>query len=223
MKRTFLVAALTIAVLCGASVAITLALSSFFVVEGDWHESGPTSSPPPTAAALVSSSPPSPPVAVAPAPPGAPVAAPFKGGKLYPLATDLDLRPNGGRRDETSTKMADRVTQRAVRKALRAASVQSQLARCTKVEGFGGTSATGPAPRTAPASLVLELEARGGELRVVDANVREWGGASEAMVSCARAVLRDQVISAPKTRLSAGERRQMHFRLNPRRDALASQ
>ena len=62
--------------------------------------------------------------------------------------------------------MADRVTQKAVRKALRAASVQSRLARCTKVEGwFGGISATGPGPRTAPASLMLDLEARGGEIR----------------------------------------------------------
>ena len=118
--------------------------------------------------------------------------------------------------------MADRVTQKAVRKALRSASVQSRLAGCTKVEGFGGTSASGPVPRAASASLVLELEARGGELRVVDAKVREWGGASESMVSCARTVLRGQVIPAPKTRLSAGERMQMHFRLNPRDDVVAS-
>lgn len=205
MKRTFLVAALSIAVLLGASVAIILALSS----------------PPPTPATPDPSSPP--PVAVAPAPPRPPVAAaPFKGGKLYLSATDLDLRPTGERRGETSTPMADRVTRKAVRKALLAASVQSRLARCTKVGGFGGTSAIGRVPRAAPASLLLELEARGGELRVVDANVREWGGASEAMVSCARTVLRSQVIPAPKTRLSAGERMQMHFRLNPRGDAVAS-
>ena len=209
MKRTFVVSALTIAVLCGASVAIILALIS----------------PAPTPAADPAS-PPSPTVAVGPAPPGPPpgpsAAASFRGGKLYPSAADL--RPTRGGRGETATPMADRVTQKAVRKALRAASVQSRLAGCTKVEGFGGTSASGPVPRAAPASLVLELEARGGELRVVDAKVREWGGASEAMVSCARTVLRGQVIPAPpKGRVWAGERMQMHFRLNPRGDAIASQ
>ena len=209
MKRTFVVSALTIAVLCGASVAIILALIS----------------PAPTPAAPDPASPPSPTVAVAPAPPGPPpgpsAAASFRGGKLYPSATDL--QPNGEPGGDKSTRMADRVSQKAVRKALRAASVQSRLAGCTKVEGFGGTSASGPVPRAAPASLVLELEARGGELRVVDAKVREWGGASEAMVSCARTVLRGQVIPAPpKGRVWAGERMQMHFRLNPQDDVVAS-
>ncbi len=207
MKRTFLVAGLSMAVLFGASVAIILALSSR----------------PPTPATPDPSSRPSPPIAVAPAPPRPPVAAaPFKGGKLYLSATGLDLRPNGERRGETSTPMADRVTRKAVRKALLAASVRSRLARCTTAGGFGGTSAVGRGPREAPASLLLELEARGGEVRVVDASVREWGGASEAMVSCARTVLFSQVISAPKTRPSAGRRMQMHFRLNPRGDALAA-
>ena len=206
MKRTLLVAALSIAVLCGASVAMILALSRYFMVQEDSHESGPPSSPPPTPAAPDPPSRPPPPIAVAPAPPGPPVAGPFKGGKIYAAATNLDLLSNGGHR----------VTQKAVRRALRAASVQSRLARCTQVEGFGRASATGAVPRTAPASLVLELEARDGELRVVDANVLEWGGASEATVSCARTVLLGQVIPAPKARLSAGERMQMHFRLNPR-------
>ena len=201
MKRTFLVAGLSIAVLMGASVAIILA----------------TSSPPPTPAMPDPSSPPSPPIAVAPEPPRGPVAAaPFKGGKLYLPATD------GERRGETSTPLADRVTRKAVRKALHAAPVQSRLADCTKAGGFGGTSAVARVPGAAPASLLLELEARGRELRVVDANVREWGGASEAMVSCARDVLRSQVIPAPKTRPSAGQRMQMDFRLNPRSGAVAS-
>ncbi|HEU4382874.1 MAG TPA: hypothetical protein VFR85_05145 [Anaeromyxobacteraceae bacterium] len=114
------------------------------------------------------------------------------------------------------------MTQKAVRKALHAAPVQSRLARCTRVGGFGGTSAAGAVPRAAPASLLLEVEARGEELRIVDAKVRDWGGASETMVSCARTVLQSQVIPAPRARPSAGERMQMHFRLNQRGDAVAS-
>jgi len=201
MKRTLLVAGLFVAALLGASVAIILALTR----------------PGPTPATPDPSSPPSPPVAVAPAPGGPPVATPFKGGKILP-ATGLDLRPRGGRRGEPSMPVADRVTRKAVRKALLAASVRSRLARCTAAGGFGGTSAVGRGPRAAPASLLLELEARGGEVRVVDASVRAWGGASEAMVSCARTVLLSQVISAPKARPSGGRRMQMHFRLNPRGD-----
>jgi hypothetical protein len=205
MKRTFIASALSIAVLCGVSVAIILALIS----------------PPPTRAAADPSPLPSPPIAVAPTPvPSGPVVGSFRGGKLYRSATDLT--PNAGRPGDASRRMADRVTQKAVHKALRATSVQSRLAGCTKVEGFGGTSASGPVPRTAPASLVLELEAGEGGLRVVDANVRDWGGASEAMVACARTVLRGQIIPAPRFRLSAGARMQMHFRLVPRDDAFAS-
>jgi len=221
MKRSFLVAGLSIAVLFGASVvAIILVLTSPPPTPATPDPSSPPPPPvavassPPSPPVAVAPAPPGPPVAVAPAPPGQPVAARFKGGKLYPMATD--------RRGETSVPMADRATEKAVRKALRAVSVQSRLARCTRVEGFGGTSGIGGVPRTAPASLLLQLEARGGELRVVDANVREWGEASEAMVSCARTVLRSQVIPAPKTRRSAGERLQMHFRLSPRGDAVAS-
>ena len=204
MKRRFLLAGLSIAVLLGASIALILAASR----------------PPPAPAIPDPLSPPSPPVAVAPAPPGPPVAAPFRGGRLYPKAADL--RPDGEPRGETSTPMANRATQKAVRRALLAASVQSRLSRCTKVGGFGGTSEVSRVPPPAPASLLLEIEARGGELRVVDAKVREWGGASPAMLSCARDVLRSQVIPAPKARVSGGERMQMHFRLNPRGDAVAS-
>ena len=199
MKRTLLVAGLSMAVLLVASVAIIILAPS---------------NPPPTPATPDPSLSPPPRVAVAPEPPRGPVAAePFKGGRLYLPPTD---------RAEASTPAANRVTQKAIRKALRAPSVQSQLARCTGVEGFGAASAPGRVPRAAPASLLLELEARGGELRVVDAKVRQWGGASQAMVSCARTVLQSQVIPAPKNRPSAGERMQMHFLLNLRGYAVAS-
>lgn len=207
MKRTLLVGGLSIAALFGAGVGVILALSRS----------------PPTPATPDPPSPPPAPFTVAPAPPEAPVAAvPFRGGKLHVSVPGRD-RPRGDdRRGETSPLMADRVTRKAVHKALLAASVRSRLAGCTGVGGFGRPSATGRVPRAAPASLLLELEARGGELRVVDAKVREWGGASEAMVSCARTVLRGQVIPAPRSRRSAGERMQMPFRLHPRGDTVAS-
>lgn len=202
MRRTFLAAGLSIAVLLGASVAIILALT---------RPSPAPQTPEPSAPAL----------AAEPAPPGPPAAAPFKGGKLLPAA-GRDPGPGTERRGETWAPMADRVARKAVRKALRAASVQSRLSRCTAAGGFGGTAAPAGAPEMAPASLVLEIEARGGGLRVVDATVREWGGASEAMVACARTVLRSQVIPAPKARLSDGKRMRMLFHLSPRGDAVAS-
>lgn len=204
MKRTLLVAGLSIAVLLGASVAIILALGGT----------------PPTPATPD----PSPPIPDAPAPPTPPVAAvPFKGGKLYLSATGLDRRPSGDRPGETSTPMADRVTRKAVRKALRAASLQSRLARCVDRDrevGFGGGASPSRIPRPRPATLVLEVETIRGQVRIADARVQSWGGASETAVSCAREVLRDKVLAAPTAR--PGKRALMPFPLNPRSQALAA-
>lgn len=204
MKRTFLVAGLSIAILFGASVAIILALSS----------------PSPTPVTPDPSSAPSPPVAVAPAPPGRPVAAePFKGGKLYLPATG----PDGERRAETSMPTADRVTGKAVRKALQAAALQSRLSRCVDRDrevGFGGGASPTRLPRPKPATLILDVETLGGQVRIADARVQSFGGASETAVSCAREVLRDKVLVARTVK--PGKRLQMTFRLNPRSPALAA-
>jgi hypothetical protein len=202
MKRTLLVAGLSIAVLFGASVAIILALGR----------------PPPTTATPDPSRPPSP-VAIAPAPPTPPVAAaPFKGGKLYLRAT-----PNGERQAETSMPMADRVTRKAVRKALQAASLQSRLARCVDRDrevGFGGGASPARIPRPKPATLILDVETLRGQVRIADARVQGWGGASQTAVSCAREVLRDKVLAAPAAK--PGKHVQMPFPLNPRSQALAA-
>jgi hypothetical protein len=203
MKRTFLVAVLSIATLFGGSIAIILVVTS-----------------PPAAPEQHDSFAPS---AGAPETLETPVAAPQ-------LQTGEERRPETARaasappaRRMPTARMADRVTQRAVRKALHASSVESRLASCTRVWEFGGTaSAAGQLPRPSPAFLVLALEAVGSELRVVDATVRSWGGASEAAVSCARDVLRSQVIPAPPKRRSDGERTYMHFTLYPRGEAVAS-
>lgn len=116
--------------------------------------------------------------------------------------------------------MASRVVRKIVRKALLAAQVQSQLARCAdSVGGFGGRTPGGPPPRGKPAVLLLELTGEGGDVRIVDAQVQEWGGASEAAVSCARGVLTGRVVRAPT---APRERMRMPFPLNPRSEVLAS-
>ncbi len=54
----------------------------------------------------------------------------------------------------------------------------------------------------------------------MDAAVQQWGGASEATVSCATGALRGQVIGAAPSR--RGERSWMPYPLNPRGEALAA-
>ena len=68
------------------------------------------------------------------------------------------------------------------------------------------------APR--PAVLMLEMETLRDELRIVDAQVGSWGEASHGAVSCAREVLRGQVISASS--VERGQRVRMPFTLSPR-------
>jgi hypothetical protein len=204
MKRTFLLAGLAIAVLFGASAAIIVGLTR----------------------------PPATPAEPEPYESSAPIALPVSPG----AQVSARLGPDGGREGEAAraiarartrllspAPMADRVTQKAVRNALRAPSVESRLASCTRPWEFGGTtSEASRPPRPAPAFLVLELESSGSELRVVDSTVRSWGGASEAMVSCARTVLHGQAVPEPSKRRSAGDRMIMNFTLYPRREAVAA-
>jgi hypothetical protein len=214
MKRTFLVATLAIGVLLGGGVALVLLLT----------RSPPMAAPPDLQPA------PEPQISIAPAPPEPPA----EESSRPPVA---ERRPETRRRSGTArgtwdapaglpstTPMADRVTRKAVRKALVAGPVQSRLARCVDGGGgFGGAPSEleGPPPAD-PASLVIELETLGAEVRILDARVREWGGASEAMVACARTVLRGQVVPTPALRRPPGERLRMPFPLNPRRAPVAS-
>ncbi|HEY6004523.1 MAG TPA: hypothetical protein VIV57_16735 [Anaeromyxobacter sp.] len=208
MKRTFLAGGVAVAILFGVSVTLVLLLSG---------GAGPAASAPdaPGAEALL---PPAAPVAMPPPPRAAAGVGPMK------------LRAsswNAPAESPSSAPMASRVIRKIVRKALLAAPVQSRLARCAdRTGGFGGTAAPGPIPRARPAVLVLELEVLGGEVRIEDVQVREWGGASEAMVSCARTVLKGRALPAPTARQeparTAGpERMRMPFPLNPRSEAVA--
>lgn len=205
MKRTSLMAGLALAALFGGSAILV------FLWTG----------PPPSAG-----SPPAPSDAGAPALPAAPpVAAPLA---TAPASRAPAPGPSTARaswsapaRDPSSPPMANRVIRRLVRKALLAAPVEARLARCVdQAGGFGGPAAPGSISRGKPALLVLDLEALGGEVRIVDAQVREWGAASEATLACARDVLRGQIVAAPTAR--RGERVWMPFPLNPRGEAVAS-
>ncbi len=203
MKRTFL-AGLAIAVLFGGSMILV-----FLVTGQPWSTSPP------------------------PAPPLS-VEVPVEAHAALPRATRAPSRApqesshsraragwNAPSEDPSSPPMVDRVIRKAVRKALLAAPVQARLARCADhVGGFGGGAAPGPIPRGKPASLMLEMETLQGEVRIVDAQVQEWGEASEQLVSCARSVLRGQVI--PASTVLRGERMRMPYPLNPRSETVTS-
>jgi hypothetical protein len=202
MKRTLLLATLPIAVLLGGGVALVLVVTSPRAARA----------PPDPPAPL------GPPIEPAPAPipPPGPAAAP------RPTAEQRTGGPTRGSwiaraEDPSSIPMAGRAIRKIVRRGLLAARVQSRLARCA--DQIGGVG-DGPVPRGTPAILRLELEGLEGEVRIVDAAVQQWGGASEATVSCATGALRGQVIGAAPSR--RGERSWMPYPLNPRGEALAA-
>jgi len=61
--------------------------------------------------------------------------------------------------------------------------------------------------------LVLHLEVQAGTVRVVDAPAASMGGASDATVACAQAILRGKVFEAPGGR--AGGRKRLQYSLVP--------
>jgi hypothetical protein len=198
MKRTLFIAGLCIAVLLGGSLI-------FVALFTGRH---PPASPEATATATAA--PPSsvaPPATASPSLPAAP--------KPAPPRVAWDAAP----RDPSAPPMASRVTRKVVRKALQAAPIQSRLARCVDRDvGFGGGA--GRPPRPAPAVLTLEMETLDGQVRILEVNVRTWGGANQETVSCAQSALRGKVLAARGVR--PGERMQMPFPLNPRSGALAA-
>ena len=199
MKRTSMAAGLAIAALVGGSIALIFLFT----------RSGSQTAPPAPSPAVAA--PVAPPPATAPPPRAPPAIA--KGTPRLTWSTPS--------KDPSAPPMAGRVIHRAVRRALLAAPVQERLARCVDRDvGFGGGAAPGRIPRGKPATLVLEMEMLEGEVRIVEASVREWGGASEQVVSCAQGVLRGQVAHAPTAR--PGQRVQMPFPLNPRGEVVAT-
>jgi hypothetical protein len=202
VKRTLLLATFAIVSLFGGALAFVLVMTRPVPMPAPTAHSDPAAEVDPPAQAT----------AVAPDPPP----ATLHGGRLYGPRKASAASP-------ATAPAADRVTRKAVHRALRDPRLRSGLARCADGSGgFGDVPAGGRVPRARPASLVLELELGAGELRIVDARVRDWGGASEASVTCARAVLVDHVVPAPARRRPRSERVEMSYSLNPRSDAIAS-
>lgn len=212
MKRTLLAGGIAIAILFGGSITLLLLLPG----RGGSAASAPAV---PDAEAALPPRAFAPPVVTPPPAPAAPGAAPTA------MRTSSWNAPADG---TSSAPMATRVIRKLVRKALLAAPVQSRLARCAdRIGSFGGPAAPASIPRAKPAVLVLELETLRGEVRILDAQVQTWGGASEASVSCARGVLRGHVVAVPTARQERAsdmrqERTRMPFPLNPRSEAFAS-
>ena len=195
MKRALVAAGLGIAVLFGGGVVLVF-LATGPLTSAASPAAQPSATAPPEPAALAFASP-------APAPAG--VGATRAG--VAPLP-------------EAPASSVPRVLRKTIRKALLAAPVQSRLARCVDGDvGFGGDAAPGRIPRARPAVLTLELETRRGEVRIAEAQVQSWGGASEPIVACARDVLRGKVVAAPVAQ--PGRRLRMPFTLNPRSEVLA--
>jgi hypothetical protein len=203
MKSGSLVAALAIAALFGVSIA------AVFLLTGEPRSTG-SRTVAVEAEALPAAAPMPPPIAIPPPSRAPPWPEPIAVGPAWKAPVH----------DPPSPLVAGRVIRKRVLHALRAAPVRSRLARCVDRDvGFGGVAAPGPIPRGKPAVLLLELEPAGGAVRIADVQVRDWGGASESTVSCARDVLRGEVIAA--STIPRGERTWMPFPLNPRSEAVA--
>jgi hypothetical protein len=201
MKRTLLAAVIGMAVLLGGSITLV------FFMTG--HPSPAVPPPAPVDAPTEASAPPKPPAALPPR------GLPGTGTRMARASWNTPPK------DPSAPPMASRVIHKAVRKALLAAPVQARLAGCVDRDvGFGGGAASGRIPRAKPATLVLEMETHAGEVRIVEAQVREWGGASEQTVACARSVLRGMVIRASIA--EPGQRVGMPWPLNPRSEVIAA-
>jgi hypothetical protein len=211
MKRTALVAALAIAALLGVSLTLIYLVTS---------PASPHPEPPPPVAMLAAEPMvPPPPIVLAPAPRTATVAAPSAPAGFRRDGGTVAAMWKSSAQDRSPVPMADRVTRKAIRTALLAAPVQSRLARCVDRDvGFG--AAPGIVPRDRPATLVLELEARRGGVRIVDVQVERWGGANEQTISCAREALLGTAIAASTA--APAPRVRMPFPLSPKRTALAA-
>jgi hypothetical protein len=75
------------------------------------------------------------------------------------------------------------------------------------------SDATGDAP--GQATLVLQLEAIEGGLRVVDAPVASLGPGADGLVACAQQALRGRAVALPQLQYQAGDRITMSYPLVP--------
>ena len=209
MTRTFLVGVASILVLVAASVATVLLLTR------DGRAPG--------RAAVVEAAPP-PPAAVqlgGPASPASPPSSDLPGGLLgrgVPVSVERDAPPPPPPRDSWE---AVPVTARAgalgplgtaVGRELN--DLHDRLSACfdEDAQARHGTQPISAVRDAAPLEdpgmpvLMLQLEAGGNQVRIVDAPVEARGGASDGLIACAQRVLRGQVFEAPVGR-QAGRHR----------------
>ena len=127
-------------------------------------------------------------------------------------------------RDPSAPAKADRATRKVVRKALLTAPLEEELARCVEHDRevwFGGSWASSePIPRAKPAILTLRLETMGRQVKIADVQVKSWGGASRAAVTCARNALLGTLV--PSAGARPARPMQMTFLLSPRNRAVAT-
>jgi hypothetical protein len=205
-----------------ALLGITVFLGGSLVLVGLLtREAPPVTEAPPEVIAAPQAVPDAPPALAPPAsraPPWAATAA---------RATSATQAWKPQAKDPSAPGKADRATRKAVRKALLAAPVEEQLARCVdrdqEVWFGGGWTSQERIPRGKPAILVLDLETVGTQMRIADVQVKTWGGASRAAVACARDALIGTTLATRSHKPAKPARHmQMTFLLSPRSGAVAT-
>jgi len=216
VTRTFLAGLIAILALAAASVAVVLLLT------GDGRL-------PARAAIEPAPPPPTPPAPLAgAASPASPPSSDLPAGLLgqgVPVAVERDLPPPPPPRDSWE---AVPVTARAGALGPLGAAVgrelndlHERLSACfdEDVQARHGTQPVTAVRDGAPQDdagmpvLMLQLEAGGNQVRIVDAPVEARGGASDGLIACAQRVLRGQVFEAPTGR--QGGRHRLLLTLSP--------
>lgn len=210
MKRRLLTL-LGISVLLGGGLAVVILPSDEAPPEQETEAGGTTeTSPSPVGQPAVTSEAPR-----AAQPPWAAAAA---RSKSAPPSWKAEVK------DTSAPGKADRATRKVVRKALLTAPLEEELARCVEHDReiwFGGSWASAePIPRAKPAILTLRLETIGRQVTIAGVQVKSWGGASRAAVTCATNVLLGTVVPVASSR--PARPMQMTFLLSPRNRAVAT-
>lgn len=177
MRRGVLISGLSIAFLCGGSVALIASRTGY--------------APPPQeepAFAKTDAAPAMDPIVAAPA--IAPTAS--SGARAPSSGHAAQPRTTGRASLEPSIPPPNRVLSKFLRRQLNAGSseLRTSLAQCARPGE----------PQRRPAVLMLELENLDGSVRILDAAIQTKGDASDAFVACAQGTLRNQVIAAPAAR-----------------------
>jgi hypothetical protein len=202
MRRFALIATAAIAVLTGLSL---LALSSMLPAGAPTGAAGPTPAAPPPPGpdapappppALLLPRPPDvpPPPLIAGPPPPRPEAGTWEA--VPPVARAGELGPVGAALGRELNELQPRLA------ACFDEDVQARFGR----EPVTRTADYAPLEDQGTTILMLQVETRPGEIRIVDAPVETRGGASDGLLACAQRVLRGHAVASPEAR-AAGRHR----------------